>query len=246
MVGAGGNYNFANYGAIAGTTTSFGLVDSRSWLANGFYAHRFRNRHWTGLAYNFQRLTFDVGSRADVNRILWFYSLPIGSHMLLSVWAGPEYSKSFLPVTLILPGTLSARSHWFGAGGMGWTWQGTRTSFRAGYGQQTTDGSGLAEAVKMQSADGELLRQLTARWSLSVGAAYARNNPLNSAIAAGAFHSWMGSGGFQYRLTDNLGLGLRYGREQVRQRYAAATDIWSNRNRVWFSLSYSFTRPLGR
>jgi hypothetical protein len=247
MVGASGSYYFTNYGSIAGANTTYGLIDSRSWMTDGFYAHRFANRQWIGLTYNFQRLMFDFGSRADVNRILWFYSAPIGSHMTVSLWAGPEYSKSLAPLTMIPnAGPFLSRSHWFGAGGVSWVWQGSRTGFSLGYRQQTSDGGGLAQAVKMQSADGELRRKLSTRWALTTGATYARNNPLLTLTGFGRYHSLMANAGFDYRMTDNLGLGLRYGRETLHHAYPGSASPWANRNRVWFSLSYSFTRPLGR
>lgn len=246
IVGASGSYYFTNYGSIAGTPASYGLIDSRSWMTNGFYAHRFANRHWSGLSYNFQRLLFDPDSQTDVNRILWFYSAPIGSHMTLSFWAGPEYSKSLAPLTLVPgAGPLFPHSQWFGAGGVSWICQGERTTFRLGYRQEVTDGGGLAEAVHMQSAEGELKRRLTARWAVSMGSTYAHNTPVGSLNSA-PFRSWMANAGFDYRLTDNLGLGLRYGREQLRYVYGGTPSTWADRNRVWFSLSYLFTRPLGR
>jgi hypothetical protein len=248
MVGASGGYSFRNYGSLAGTTTSYGLFDSRSWMTDGFYAHRFANRHWTGFSYNFQRLMFDLGSRTDVNRILWFYSAPISSHMTISIWAGPEYSKSLAPLTIFpsSPGVLFSHSGWAGAGGVSWIWQGSRTSFRLGYTQQTSDGGGWAEAVRMQSAEGELRRQLAAKWALSVGGTYGKNDPLRATSAIRALRSWMANGGFDYQMRDNLGLGLRYGRDQLSYAYPGLRSSWGNRNRVSFSLSYSFTRPLGR
>lgn len=101
LVGVSGNYYFVNYGSIAGTTGTSGFIDSRSPTAGGFYAHRFSNRHWVGATYNFQQFMFDPGNRTTVHGMLGFYSLILGSHITLSLWAGPQYSTTFVSNVLV-------------------------------------------------------------------------------------------------------------------------------------------------
>lgn len=249
LVGANGNFYFINYDqptAPSGSTNR--LVDTRSWGGNGFYAHRFANRHWTGFTYNFQRLMFDPGDRTDVNRVLFFYSISSGSHIAFSVWAGPEQATSYSPVLTTSPaGTATSQDNWSVAGGADLSWEGRRTSFRVGYLHQTTDGGGLAQAVDLQQGNGEIHERLSARLTASLNLGYAKNNPLNSSASGiTSYRSWIGYGGFQYRATERLSLGLQYGRNQLRDEYVLLPTISSYRNRAWFSISYSFLRPLGR
>ncbi len=250
MVGASGGYYFVNYGAVETTSglTSSSLIDTRSWNADAFYAHRFVGRHWLGLTYNVQRLMFDSGYRTDVQRVLLFYSLSVSSHMSFSAWAGPERSTTFLPTLALVPTDATSRTnHWNGAGGLAWSWQGTRSGFTLGYTRQTTDGGGLSEAVNMQSVSGEIRRRLTQRWTTSVGAMYATNDPVGSPSLSlmRGFHTLSGNAGFDCQVTDHLAFGIRYGRDQ--QKYLdAIPSVWTNRNRAWVSMSYSFSRPLGR
>jgi hypothetical protein len=154
MVGASGSYYFTNYDAIPGTNSTYRLFDSRSWITNGFYAHRFTNWHGTGVGYNFQCLLFDPGLPTDVNRILSFYSAPVTSRMALSFWLGPEYFRSVAPLTMAASGRgmLFSDSGWGVAGGVSLIWQGSRASFRLACSQQISDWGGYAQAVKMQSA----------------------------------------------------------------------------------------------
>ena len=249
LVGANGNFYFINYDqptAASGSTS--GLVDTRSWGGNGFYAHRFANRHWTGFTYNFQRLMFDPGDRTDVNRLLFFYSISTGSHIVFSAWAGPEQATSYLPaLRTSFAGTATSQANWNVAGGADLSWEGRRTSFRAGYLHQTTDGGGLAQAVNLQQVNGEIHQRLSARLTGSLNLSYAKNVPLNSSVSGiTSYHSWIGNGGFEYRATERLSLGLQYGRNQLRYEYVLLPAVSSYRNRAWFSISYSFLRPLGR
>jgi len=249
LVGVSGNYYFVNYGSVAGTPGISGFIDSRSASAAGFYAHRFSNRHWVGATYNFQQLMFDPGGRTTINRALGFYSLTLGSHMTLSLWAGQQYSTSFIGNVLVpqpSAGTLALPSQWSPAAGVMFDWQGSHTSVHAGYSRLISDGSGVAEAVTSQQADVEFRRRLAARWTASAGVAYARNNPLHTLSTIAPLRSFQGNAGIEYRITDNLGMSFYYGRQQQQYEYHLLPSATARQNRVWFSVSYVFARPLGR
>jgi len=250
LVGVSGNYYFVNYGSVPGTPRISGFIDSRSASAASFYAHRFSNRHWIGATYNFKRLIFDPGGRTVVHGVLGFYSLILGSHMTLSLWAGPQYSTTFISNVLVVQpgpgGSLALPAQWSPAGGVIYTWEGSHTSLHAGYSRAISDGSGVAEAVTSQQADAELRRRVAARWIATAGVAYARNNPLHRLSTTAPLRSFRGNAGIEYRLTENLGIGLSYERQQQQYEYPLLPSATANQNRVWFSLSYVFARPLGR
>jgi hypothetical protein len=248
LVGASGNYYFVNYdspaNSAAGTSS---LIDSRSWGGNAFYARRFSNRHWAGVTYNYQRLLFDPGYRTGVNRTLLFYSISTGPQLTFSLWAGPEQTTSLMPsVPQDATSATTSEAHWGVAGGADLTWQGRRTTFRLEYTRQTSDGGGLAQAVHLQQVGGELQERLTARWTTGLSLGYGKNQPLNVVKGQAPYNSWLGNVALNCHLTENLAFGLRYGRDQLTYEYPAATTAQSNRNRAWFSMSYSFSRPLGR
>jgi len=250
LVGVSGNYYFVNYGEVAGTPGISGFIDSRSASAATFYAHRFSNRHWVGATYNFQQLMFDPGGRTTIHRALGFYSLVLGTHMTLSLWAGPQYSTTYVSSILIpqlgAGSTLTLPSQWTPAGGVMYSWGGSRTGLHVGYSRLISDGSGVAEAVNSQQVDAEIRQRLAARWTAITGVAYARNNPLHRLSTTAPLRSLRGNAGIEYRLTDNLGMGFSYERQQQQYEYPLLPSATANQNRVWFSLSYGFARPLGR
>lgn len=241
VVGASGNYYLTNYNHDASGT--IGLIDSNSVGADGFYAHRFANRHWAGLMYNFQRLQFQPGNRTNVHQTPLFYAVSIGTHTVLSVWAGPEYSITPQAVTASTPGRSDSR--WAAMGGADLSWQGARTTLRAGYLQQTTDGGGLAEAVVLKELRAEVHRRLTTRWTLTADLARSQDDPLYPTSAFSPYRTWTGGTGFEYAFTDRWMMRLRYDREHL---YSDTNPSISptNRNRVLISFGYSFSRPLGR
>ena len=250
LVGVSGNYYFVNYGSVAGTPGTSGFIDSRSASAASFYAHRFSNRHWLGATYNFQQLMFDPGGRTTIHRILGFYSLTVGSHMTLSLWAGPQYSTSFISNVLAPQpsgGTLALPSQWSPAAGAMFDWQGSHTSLHAGYSQQISDGGGLAEAVTMQA--GRCRDQATVDCALDSkcrGRLREEQSATYDFLRLRLFGRSKELPESNYRLTDNLGVSVLYGRQQQRYEYPLLPSATANQNRVWFSLSYAFARPLGR
>jgi hypothetical protein len=246
LMGISGNYYFVNYGSVAGTNGTSGFIDSRSPSAATFYAHRFSNRHWLGATYNFQQLMFDPGGRTTVHRALGFYSLTLGSHMTLSLWAGPQYSTSFISNVFVGAAGTALPSQWSPAGGVMYDWQGNRTGLHAGYSQLITDGGGLAGAVTLQQADATIRRRLAARWTATAGVTYARNDPLHRFSATAPLRSVQGTIGTEYRVSDSVGMSILYGRQQQQYEYPLLPSATANQNRVWFSLSYMFVRPLGR
>ncbi len=248
LVGASGNFNFVNYDANASViSATSALINSHAWGGDAFYAHRFSNRHWAGLTHSFQRLLFDPGYRTDVNRTFLFYSIATGSHVTFSVWAGPEQTSSVMAITLLsVPNETSLQVRLGVAGGADLRWEGKRTTTRMAYTRQTTDGSGVAQAVRLEQVNGEIWQRFTKRLTGGVSLGYAKNNPLNAANGTVPYHSWLGNVKLDYRLTDNLAFALQYGRDQLSYIYSSAPTVLSNRNRAWASISYFFSRPLGR
>jgi hypothetical protein len=247
LVGASGNFYFANYDSPAGSSSTVPqLINSRSWGGNGFYAHRFSNRQWVGITYNFQRLLFDPGNRTDINRPLLFYSISTGTRLTFSAWAGPEQTTSSIPFPQTVVNAPSSQVNWHVAGGADLLLKGKQTNFRMSYTRQTTDGGGLAEAVRLEQVSGVLQRRLTERWMADVGVGYGKNHPLSSVGDQTPYNSLLANAGIDCQLTDSFSFGLRYGREQLTYEFPSSASSLSNRNRAWFSFSYSFSRPLGR
>jgi hypothetical protein len=244
IMGAGATYYFVNYQDVASSAGApANLIDTQSLTAESYYAHRFANRHWLGAKYNLQRLNFDPGDRTNVQRVLLFYSLPLHDHMSLDLWAGPEYSNTLASGLT----AVSSSSRWSASGGAACSWQGQRTGLRAQFSRRISDGGGLAQAVTLQQVSADFRYQLSARWTGILGASYADSDPLiRITNSFGKIQTLSENAGLEHRITDKFSLTLQYARDGQRYPEANPAQASANHNRVMLSLSYSFTRPLGR
>jgi len=246
IVGVGGTYYLRNYDEVAGSPTgSTNLVDTRSILGNAYWGHQLSNKQWLGAAYNFQKITFQIGGDTLIYRVIVFYAVPLWSGSNLSLWAGPEYSSNDAIPSLIPQGATSG-SRWSPAGGVAFDWQVKHTGFRAEYSHRTSDGGGLTTAVEQQEIDVGLRHQLSARWTASADVRFGNNDPLQQlAGSVGSTKIISGLVGINRQIRNNLSFSAQYGRDH--QAYGdASSQAPTNRNRVVVSLSYSFIRPLGR
>jgi hypothetical protein len=243
LVGAGATHYFVDYGRPA-TAGLSNLIDTRSIATDGFYAHRFANKHWAGTSYSFQQLSFEGGHRTSIHRMLFLYALPMAGHATVTFWAGPEYASTDVAIPNI---SIRAGSTWSGAGGVAFSWQGQRAGVRTEYQRRINDGGGLAEAVTLQQANAELRYRLAARWTASTGIGYANNDPVNGnsnlvrqteVLFAGA--------GIEHVVRQNLILSFHYRRDNQRYPDQGPAFPSIHRNEASFTLTYQFTRPLGR
>ncbi len=242
VMGVGATYYFENYGDAGASSPA--LVDTRSFSAGSFYAHQLDNQQWAGASYNFQRLNFEPGSRTTVQRFLLFYAVPVAQQVTLSLWGGPQYTTSGFS-----GGTAaSVASPWSGAGGVSLAWQGQRTSLSAEFNREISDGGGLAQAVTLQQVNAEVRRRLSQRWTMNLGMSYGDSDPLLSQAGSGygRVRTLSVMAGLERVVNNHLRILMQYGRD--RQEYDKAVRVLpnTNRNRAWATVSYTFTRPLGR
>ncbi len=246
-IGVGATYYFVNFDQIASTNgVPTSLIDSRSLMLNASYGHQFSNKQWLGTSYDFQQLHFQFGTRTTIQRLLLFYSVPLRERVIFSLWAGPEYSRTDAAANFMgLAGFSGA--HWSGAGGASLTWQGQHNGFRTEFTRRISDGGGLTQAVVLQQASAEVQRQLSKRWSTNLGVNYANNDPLNPFVSSlGRVRVLSATAGLNWALREYVAIGMNYGRDRQEYPQSPARMTPANRNRGAVSLSYSFTRPLGR
>lgn len=254
VFGLGGTYFDQRFRDLPGPTPDGqGLIDTRVLGGRVFYARQFTQRNTLGFSYNFQNLTFRFGtSRTTVHGLLLVHSFSFTPHMTVSLFAGPEYSRthdqvvaSLIIFPFIVRFTVSTlNTLWSGLGGASYGWQGERTSFRLGAVRRISDGGGLLGPVRLHSASAEVRRQLRRTWTADLGVEYADTRALHIPETTG-LRSLTGGVGFTHTLGENLT--LRYGYARVEQTFRGTLlGLRDTRhNRATISLAYHFTRPLG-
>jgi hypothetical protein len=240
MIGASGTFTNLHYPNQAQVP---GLYDSSSRGGSAFYTHRLSKMHYIGATYQyqmFQAYPNRAQSETQAHSIFLFYTLYFKPTLSLSLFGGPQYSD-----TQQLVATPS-RS-WSPAAGASIGWQGRLTSLAASYSRRINDGGGLIGAVHSNSADVSLRRQFTRTLSTSIGASYASNRVLDAldSLNTGG-HTISGIASVQHQIGAHLGLQLQYMRLHQSYSNIAAISSTPDRNRESVTISYQFSRPLGR
>jgi hypothetical protein len=126
-------------------------------------------------------------------------------------------------------------------------WQGRLTNVAISYSHIISGGGGLIGAVKMDSANASIQQQLARRLSGSVSGMYAQNDVLDSVLAGSTNgHTVSGTASLQQALGQYVNVQLGYTRLHEDYSGVAVLAGTPNTNREFVSISYQFSRPLGR
>jgi len=258
---AGITYQFAAHGMIGGSGTFSnlhyldpaqvpGLYDSSSQGGSAFYAYRISKMHYIGVTYQYQRLLSYPApgtNETQTQSLLLLYTLYATPRFSISFFGGPQYANigpQFSDTTTI---SLPASQSWHPEAGGSMSWQGRLSSVAVSYSHMISGGGGLIGAVKMDSANASIRQQLTRTLSGSVSGGYAQNDVLASAVAgANNGHTWSGTVSAQQQFGQHLNVQLGYTRLHQTYSSVAVLAATPNTNREFVSISYQFSRPLGR
>ena len=258
---AGITYQFAANGMVgaSGTFTNLhypnqpevpGLFDSSSQGGSVFYAHRVSKMHYIGVTYQYQRLIAypTIGhSETRTHAPLFFYTLYATSRFSISFFGGPQHSDTIEPRLAALQLQLPPARAWTPAAGASMSWQGRLTNLAVSYSHLISGGGGLIGAVHMDSATASIRQQMTRNLSGSLAGAYTQNNLLASALGAGLNgHTISATASLQRQFLQHINLELGYTRLHQSYSSVAVLAATPNTSREFVSISYQFSRPLGR
>ena len=126
-------------------------------------------------------------------------------------------------------------------------WQGRFNNLAFSYSHLVADGGGLIGAVHLDSGAVSFRRQLAKTLSGSISGTYSQSKIIGSISEIGLDgHSFYGTAAVQNRIGEHLGLELGYTR--LHQSYGSIPVLANNpdTNQEYVSISYQFSRPLGR
>jgi hypothetical protein len=262
------NYQFSPNDMVGGSATfytsrfrdvpagSVDLLDSDTQQADGFYTHRLTRSYWVGGAYEFQQLSFSPGvDQATTHSFLLFNTIYLRPRMSISLFAGPEnwdYSSQQItqvitvPVVLVISTPVSAQKWTFAAGGS-FNWQGEHTSVQLEASRRVSDGGGILGAVELVSVQAALRQKLSHSMTLALGGIAGDDRLLaNFNGVADRLRSASGSVAIEQMLGRSFMVSLGYGRDYQRESGGTPPPTDVNHNRGWVSLSYNFSKAIGR
>ncbi|HYM74956.1 MAG TPA: hypothetical protein VE377_03170 [Candidatus Dormibacteraeota bacterium] len=241
MVGGSGTFSNLHY---LNPEQVSGLYDSSSQGGLAFYSHRIAKAQYVGATYVYQRLlsypTLGM-NETQTQAALLFYTLAPTRKFSISLFGGPQYSNTVQPVPL-----LPVRS-WSPAGGASLGWQGRLNTFALSYTHLIAGGGGLIGAAKVDSVTVSARQQVTRTLSASIAGGYAQNDIVGSPVL-GAYsgHSINGTASLEQQIGQHLGVQLGYTRIHQNYSNVAVLSATPDTNRGFVSISYQFSRALGR
>jgi hypothetical protein len=241
MIGASGTFTNLHY---PNPTEVPGLYDAASRGGSAFYSYRISRQHYIGVTYQYQELLSyptTVTNQTQTHAALGFYTFYPARTFSFSFFGGPQY-YSTAPEFLSAGQPLTPASQaWTPAAGASLNWQARHTAVTVSYLHTVSSSGGLISAVQLDSATASVRRQITRNLSASLAGSYANNAVLSAGSLGG--HSTSASAALQRQVGEHVSLQAGY--THLHQSYGA---IFPNpdTNREWVSISYQFSRPLGR
>ena len=247
MVGASGTFSNLHYPNQAEVP---GLYDSSSQGGSVFYSFRVSKMNYIGATYQYQRLvSYPLAGQSETqtHTVFVFYTLYASSRISLSLFGGPQHSDTVQPPLPPLNLQLPEARAWTPAAGGSMNWQGSVTNVAFSYSHIISGGGGLIGAVEMDSASASIRQQLARRLSGSIAGGYSQNHLLGFASAGTTNgHTVSGSASLQQDFGQYLSVQLGYTRLHQDYSGVAVLAAAPNTNRESVSISYQFSRPLGR
>jgi hypothetical protein len=247
MVGASGTFSNLHY---ANPTQVSGLYDASTQGGSTFYSLRLSKKHYIGATYQYQRLVSypTTGtSETQTHAVLAFYTLYASPRLSFSFFGGPQYSNTIQPPIAPLEFQPPAATAWTPAAGGSLSWQGRKSSFALSYSHVISGGGGLIGAVHMDNASVSFRQQITRALSGSIAGGYVQNDVIG-ALLPGTYngHTLSATASLQRQLYQNIKLQLGYTRLHQDYGAVAVFALTPDTNREFLSISYQFSRPLGR
>ena len=240
MVGASGTFSNLHYPNPAEVP---GLFDSSSQAGSVFYSLRATRMHYFGVTYQYQRLVSyltEGQNETQTHAFLFFYTLYATPSLSFSFFGGPQHSNTAQPP---LPPALA----WNPSVGASLGWQGSLSSMAVSYSHGISGGGGLSGAVRMDSASASVQRTITRSLTGSISGAYVQNDVLSSVFSGGNNgHTVSGTASLQKQFGEHIS--LQFGYSRLHQSYSNVEVLATtpDTNREFVSVSYQFSRPLGR
>jgi hypothetical protein len=248
MIGASGTFTESNY---PNPDEASGLNNTNSGGGSAFYTQRLSSAQYIGVTYQYlksqsnpvtaQATPDNAQSDTQTHTLLAFYTIYLNPTLSLSLSAGPQYFD--ITQSLSLPFRSWAPSAMASIG-----WQRSHTNIVASYSHTVTGAIGLSGAFTSNSIGGSLNWQIARTWNVGWAASYSSSKSVSPSIfsSSSGGHTVSGTVSVQHSMSEHFKAELGYAR--LNQSYSGITLISNSpdSNREFISVTYQFTRPLGR
>lgn len=242
MVGASGAYSFMQYSQLSDVP---GLNNQDTTDGNAFFTRRIARSQYLGLTYQFSKfVTHPVGTYTLSNTVFVFYTHYFTNRFSISILGGPEHYTTWSQAVVTKQGAWTPAIQ----GSIGW--QRDHTNLSASFSHVVTGAGGLIGTYhsNIGSLNGSIA--LSRTWGAGAHVDYMQfknvhPNAVQFASYAGG-HTITGGVSLQHKVTERINIEAGY--QHFHQSYGniAVASSFLGSNRGYGSISYQFSRPLGR
>lgn len=240
MVGVGGETSLYD---IENSVQTTGLYSSNTWGGSGFYSRRLNGTQYVGITDEYMHTSLGPSVaqfKIDTNSVMAYYQ---GGWSRYSVFlaGGPE---RYAVAVAQAPGASSWTPSITGNLGL----QADRVHVAISFSRMVSGGGGLYGAFRRTGVNGSLGAKLSRLVSANASVGYNLQEDLAEIGMTGnsGGHSISGSASISYSLRPNMAAQIGYQRLQVDYNRIRSLAANPDSDRLSVSISYHFTRPLGR
>jgi hypothetical protein len=186
-------------------------------------------------------------NETQTHALLLFYTLRPSTRFSISVFGGPQYADIGPQFSTTASTPSPGSTSWNPEAGGSLSWQGRVSNLAVSYAHMISSGGGLIGAVQQDSANASIGQQLSKTLNAAVSGGYAQNDVLGAtALGTSNGHTVSGTASLRQQFGQHLNVQLGYARLHQVYSTVAVLATTPNTNREFVSLSYQFSRPLGR
>jgi hypothetical protein len=241
MVGASGTLEQQDY---PNPVQVPGLYNSNLRGGSTFYNHRLSRTQYTGVIYQYSRsqaLPMTGESQTQTHTASSYYTVYLAHAFSLSVSGGPQYTSAIQSPSPTFHSWTPALTTSIG-------WQRSHTNLAASYSRAVTGAGGLLGVFNSNEVDATVRWQMARTWTVGSTVGYATSksvSPLLPSSTPGG-HTFSGAGLIQHSISERIRAEFGYARLDQSYDGIAVVSSAPHSDRVYVTVSYHFTRPLGR
>jgi hypothetical protein len=241
MIGGGANFSTFSF---PNPSQAAGLYNSQSTGASAFFARRLTAKQYVGVGYQYSRVfAYLPGApiETQAHSLAPYYTFALSRQVSFSVSGGVLHYSN------VEPGTPTTAA-WTPTASASVGWQKSKSAFAASFSRSVSAGQGLVGAFTSSSINGSGNWRLGRTWGAGLVASYSRTK--NAAKSTGSSYpggdTLSAGASLQHSLTERINASVGY--QRLHESYSAIPTIATapDSDREYISISYQFSRPIGR
>jgi len=241
MIGAGGSFSMLDFPK---PSEAPGLYNSSASGASAFYSRRLSQMQYLGVVYQYSRsLAHPLNSQSETqtNAFLPFYTLYLNRTISLSLSGGPQHYSAD-------QSNLPASGSWSPEVTASIGWQKNHVDLAGSYSRFVSGGGGLLGAFTSNLVNASVRWRMTRTLTLESAGLYTRLTNATPLLPASTPGGRTTTGTISLQRAFGEHFSVLGGYDRLHEGYAGLTEISSapDSDRVFVSITYQFTRPIGR